>query len=165
MGAPIVSRHPESQLTLGAGVTLNSAPRANELACFQPCVLRTLASGSTLDIEEGAGLSGAVVCAGKEIVIGRNTIVGSGAMILDNDFHTLGEEGVWMTDYQTSARPVRIGQSVFIGARAIVLKGVTIGDRAIVGAGAIVTRDVAAGDIVAGNPARPIEKTASTSND
>ena len=156
MGAPIVSRHPESKLTLAPNVRLNSDTRANELGCFQPCVLRTLAPGATLELGEGVGLSGAVVCAGKDISIGRNTIVGSGAMIVDNDFHRLGDDGGWKTDYQTSARPVKIGESVFIGARAIVLKGVTIGDRAVIGAGAVVTRDVASGTIVAGNPARPV---------
>ena len=55
---------------------------------------------------------------------------------------------------EIDARPVRIGRGCFIGARAILLKGVTLGDRAIVGAGAVVTRDVPAGHIAVGNPAR-----------
>jgi len=41
---------------------------------------------------------------------------------------------------------------VFIGARAIVLKGVTIGDRAVIGAGAVVTKDVPAFHLAVGNP-------------
>jgi len=53
---------------------------------------------------------------------------------------------------------VIIGRGCFIGARAIILKGVTIGDCAVVGAGAVVTRDVPAGHLAAGNPAvcRPL---------
>jgi acetyltransferase-like isoleucine patch superfamily enzyme len=43
---------------------------------------------------------------------------------------------------------------VFIGARAIVLKGVTIGDRAVVGAGAVVTKPVPPRHFAVGNPAR-----------
>lgn len=52
--------------------------------------------------------------------------------------------------------PVRIGDNVFIGQRAIVLGGVTIGDGATIGAAAVVTRDVAPGAVVAGVPAREL---------
>lgn len=49
-----------------------------------------------------------------------------------------------------------IGNDVWIGAAALILKGVTIGDGAVVAAGAVVTRDVPPYGIVAGNPARLI---------
>ncbi|NIA70065.1 sugar O-acetyltransferase [Pelagibius litoralis] len=55
------------------------------------------------------------------------------------------------------ARPVTLGERVWIGGGAIILAGVTIGADAIVGAGSVVTRDVAAGATVVGNPARVIE--------
>ncbi len=48
----------------------------------------------------------------------------------------------------------RIGHNCFIGARAIIMPGVTIGDGSIVAAGAVVTKNVAPGSMVAGNPAR-----------
>jgi acetyltransferase-like isoleucine patch superfamily enzyme len=51
---------------------------------------------------------------------------------------------------------VRIGDHVWIGASAIVLKGVTIGDNSVVAAGALVTRDVAPNTLVAGAPAKPV---------
>jgi maltose O-acetyltransferase len=54
-------------------------------------------------------------------------------------------------------RPVRIGDDVWIGTGAVILKGVTIGARAIVGAGAVVNRDVPPDVIVAGNPARVVK--------
>lgn len=56
--------------------------------------------------------------------------------------------------------PVRICRGAWIGARSIILKGVTIGEGAIVGAGSVVTRDVSAFTIVAGNPARVVRELA-----
>lgn len=53
--------------------------------------------------------------------------------------------------------PVRIGNDVWIGARAMILSGVTVGDGAIIAAGAVVARDVPAYGIFAGNPARLIK--------
>jgi len=52
------------------------------------------------------------------------------------------------------ARPITIGDDVWIGGHATVCPGVTIGDEAVVGAGSVVSRDVPARAIVAGNPAR-----------
>lgn len=57
----------------------------------------------------------------------------------------------------TSA-PIRICRGAWIGARAIILKGVTIGEGAVVGAGSVVTKSVRAHTIVAGNPARVIRE-------
>lgn len=51
---------------------------------------------------------------------------------------------------------VAIGNDVWIGARAIILSGVTVGDGAVIGAGAVVPRDVPPYAVVAGNPARVI---------
>lgn len=50
----------------------------------------------------------------------------------------------------------RIGRRCFIGARSLIMPGITIGDGSIVAAGSVVTRDVPARSIVAGNPARVI---------
>jgi maltose O-acetyltransferase len=56
------------------------------------------------------------------------------------------------------AKPIVIGDRVWIGGGAIVLPGVTIGDEAVIAAGSIVTKDVAAGILVRGNPARPVRQ-------
>jgi acetyltransferase-like isoleucine patch superfamily enzyme len=52
-----------------------------------------------------------------------------------------------------------IGKKCFIGARAIILKGVQIGDNAVVGAGSVITKDVSPRTSVAGNPATVISST------
>ena len=53
--------------------------------------------------------------------------------------------------------PVHIEKNAWIGARAIILPGVTIGENAVVGAGAVVTKDVPANSVVVGNPAKVIK--------
>lgn len=62
-----------------------------------------------------------------------------------------------------SARPIRIGNDVWIGGGAVVLPGVAIGDRSIVGAGSVVVHAVPADCVVAGNPARVVRRLASAS--
>src|SRR5690349_3031809 len=54
------------------------------------------------------------------------------------------------------ARPIRIGDGVWIGGGAIVLPGITIGDGCVVGAGSVVTCDLPPGSLAVGNPARII---------
>eukprot|EP00127_Corallochytrium_limacisporum_P000568 Clim_evm7s19 gene=Clim_evmTU7s19 len=56
------------------------------------------------------------------------------------------------------AKPVTIGNNVWVGAGAIILPGVTVGDNAVIGAGAVVTKNVPDRTIVAGNPARIIRE-------
>ena len=158
VGRPMISVWKHSHLEFGEGVRMNSATRANPLGCYQPCVVRTLRPGARIVLARRVGLSGAVICAAKSVEIGESTILGSGAMVVDTDFHQPAGEWEWNDDYVAGAEPVKIGRGVFIGARAIILKGVTIGDRAVVGAGAVVTRDVPTGGVVAGNPARLVNE-------
>lgn len=163
LGRPLISVAPKSNMVIGDGVRIASSVRMNTLACFQPSVLRTLAPGASLVIGRNVGMSGTVLCAGGSIEVGEGTIFGSGAMVIDNDFHA--PEGEWGWSNTSSicgqiAKPIRIGRGVFVGARAIILKGVSIGDRVTVGAGSVVTKDVPSGQIAVGNPARNLPKTA-----
>jgi acetyltransferase-like isoleucine patch superfamily enzyme len=159
LGRPLISVFRGGNIVIGDGVQINSAVRANPLSCPQPSVLRAMAPGAQLILARRVGISAASLCAGRSIEIGEGTILGSGAMVIDNDFHVPVGEWGWGDDSLASARPVRIGRGVFIGARAIILKGVTIGDRAVIGAGAVVTSDVPAGQVAAGNPARILPKS------
>lgn len=54
---------------------------------------------------------------------------------------------------------IAIGNNVFIGARSLVLPGVTIGNDVIVGAGSVVTNSISSGKVVAGNPAKIIQNS------
>lgn len=86
------------------------------------------------------------------IQIGAHCAISWDCEILDTDIHTI----VWEDGSRTGPAAVVIGDRVWIGARAIVLKGVTIGEGAVVGAGAVVAEDVPAHTLVIGSPARPV---------
>ena len=96
-----------------------------------------------------------VLDACERIEIGDCTMIGPHCYLTDHDHGT--EPGVLMGDQELVSAPLIIGSNVWIGAGAIILKGVSIGDNAIVGAGAVVTRDVAPGARVAGVPARALQ--------
>ena len=160
-GHPICSRYPGSSISLGSHVTLDSSVRANPLGGSSPCVLRTMTSTARLTLGDRVGLSSSVIVAGNSIEIGEDTILGAGAMVLDNDFHIRGPGFSWLTEYDKNSNPVKIGRGCFIGARSIILKGVTLGDRVVIGAGSVVTKDVPAYSMAVGNPARIVGTIAS----
>mgnify|MGYP001126286452 CR=1 FL=1 len=104
--------------------------------------------------------------AAESITIGEDTILSWNVTIVDHNSHSPDWElrkhdipnwhqgkKVWTC---IKIAPVTIGNRVWIGFGASILKGVTIGDGAIVGACAVVTKDVPPGAIVAGNPAKVI---------
>ena len=55
------------------------------------------------------------------------------------------------------ARPISIGNNVWIGAQVCVLPGVTIGDNCVIGAGSVVTKDIPSHSVAVGNPCRVIK--------
>jgi acetyltransferase-like isoleucine patch superfamily enzyme len=155
-GVPNIARAAGASIVLGDRATLRSRTADNPLIA-RPCTLAALRDGAVIEIGSGVGMSGATLVATTGIKVGERSLIGAEALVLDSDFHPLdpAQRRIHETTGAKSA-PVRIGIDVFIGARAIVLKGVTIGDGAVIAAGAVVTRNVAAGDIVAGNPARTV---------
>ena len=84
-----------------------------------------------------------------EVRIGSGCLLGPGVHIytaahpLDASKRAQGEE---------YGRPVRIGNNVWIGGRAVILPGVSIGDNVVIAAGAVVTANVPDHSLVAGNP-------------
>lgn len=92
-----------------------------------------------------------IVCA-KNIKIGNDVAIARDVIIRDTDAHDI------INNNREKIIPVTIGNHVWIGTRAIIMKGVTIGDGAIIAAGAVVTKDVPKNAIVAGVPARVIKE-------
>jgi len=93
-----------------------------------------------------------IICM-ERIEIGRNCLVSRDVVIRDND----GGHKILTDGYKTTS-PIKIGDYVWIGHGAMIMKGVTIGDGAIIGAGALVVGNVKPNTVVMGDPARMIQK-------
>ena len=95
----------------------------------------------------------------QRISVGKQCLIADEVSITDTDGHPLDPvkraRGEPVTPDQV--RPVVIEDQVWVGARAIILKGVRIGRAAIIGAGAVVTQDVPPFAVSAGNPAKVVK--------
>jgi len=106
-----------------------------------------VAPNAHLELGSGYLNNGATISCFSRISIGRDAAIGPDVYIRDSDSHSICGSS------HPNTLPITIGDHVWIGARAMILKGVEIGDGAIVGAGSVVTRDVEPGTLVAGSPA------------
>ncbi|HEY9704114.1 MAG TPA: acyltransferase [Allocoleopsis sp.] len=91
-------------------------------------------------------------CFGR-IEIGEDVAIGDNVCIRDSDNHYIMNRD---DDYEM-AKPIKIGNHVWVGINVTILKGVTIHDGAIIAAGAVVTRDVPPRCLAAGVPAKIIK--------
>jgi acetyltransferase-like isoleucine patch superfamily enzyme len=152
--APVIRRQAGASIRLGRNVIIANTLPENPAGITHRTVLVACRPGAELSIGDNVGISGAVFYAWQRIEIGDRVMVGADAMVYDSDFHSLNAEDRREGDKNAGVAPVVIGADVWLGARSIVLKGVTIGAGSVVAAGAIVTRDVPPGVIVGGVPAK-----------
>jgi acetyltransferase-like isoleucine patch superfamily enzyme len=136
LGSPIVNG---TDLEIGDRFQIWSAHRQT-----------TVGGPGRIRIGDGVFINaGVVVYSDVSVTIEDDVALANEVYVMDTSSH--GMEG-----QEPYAAPVCIGAGTWVGARAIVLPGVTIGKRVVVGAGAVVTKDVPDEVLVAGNPARVI---------
>lgn len=90
----------------------------------------------------------------RELTIGSVCAIAWNANILDTNVHEISIEGA----ARPRSSPVQIGDHVWVGTGVTILSGTTIGDGAVIAAGSVVTSDVSASSLVAGNPAKLVQK-------
>ncbi len=139
------------------------------VSCYAGCSF-AIGENGCCTIGDFTLLNGALIMAEEKIEIGAYCLVSWGVGMADSDFHPL-EPAQRLIDAQALApyfkdrpprpklktAPVKIGDNVWIGMNAVILKGVTIGDNSIVADGAVVTKSIPANTIVAGNPAAVVK--------
>ena len=142
-------------LAIGNNVTIRSANLATEENAF-------------IEIGDYSFLSNASIVCHSKISIGNYVCIAGGVNIVDTDFHpitpadrmadTIALSPVGDKNYRPKfiSLPVIIEDEVWIGFNATILKGVKIGKGAIIQPGSVVVKDVLPGQIVAGNPAIPV---------
>lgn len=150
-----------SRMEVGEGVIFNSRASRNTLEARGPNIIKLLSNSASLLVGDDTGITSATISVVRQITIGKRVLIGSGVMITDSDHHLVSPLRV--EDRRHSPFPpssetdaVIIEDDVFIGARSIVLKGVTIGKGSVIGAASVVTRSIPPGVIAAGNPCAPV---------
>lgn len=109
--------------------------------------------GGRLEIGSNAFINyGASISAHQLVKIGDRCQISTYAIMMDNDYHQVGDR-----TKPSESKPIILEDNVWLGARVIVLKGVTIGRNSVIGAGSVVTRDVPPNCLAGGIPARVIK--------
>ncbi len=152
-------RHEKNgKIVIGNNFKCNNKVTSNFVGLIQPCVFNISATNSRIIIGSNVGISGSTINATTSITIGDNVMIGSGCLITDTDSHPLHwKDRLDNRNDLTAKAPIVISDNVFIGARSIILKGVTIGEGAVVGAGSVVSKDVPPYTVVCGNPAKIVK--------
>lgn len=146
------------RIALGRGVRLSGK---SSVSFGRPAPgLPELVVGDGTFIGHGCGFN-----VGRSVRIGNHCLFASGVLVYDADGHPLDADRRRAGEPSPPEQiaPVVIGDDVWVGFGAIILKGVTIGDRAVVAAASVVTKDVPPDCVVAGNPARVVRHLAAAS--
>lgn len=143
----------------GGKIFIFSHPFSNMIGLSQRAII-IAKNGGKIIINEGVCMSGCTIYSMEKIEIGRNTDIGSGCKIIDNDFHPLPYSERYPVERlnMIRKRPILIGEGCFIGVNSIILKGTSLGKNVVVGAGSVVCGTFPDNVIIAGNPARIIKE-------
>lgn len=144
-------RHPQGRITLGRNLVLRSDPAANTIGLNRRCFL-SASAGARLELGDGCGLSGTVIAAQQQIILGQRVMCGANVTITDSDRHPLDAQARKLGEPGVSA-PVFIDDDVWLGLNVVVLKGVHIGAGSVIAANSLVVSDIPPGCLAAGQPA------------
>lgn len=100
---------------------------------------------------------GSILVATDRISVGADALIAAYSTIRDHD-HSIDAGKAFNLQHLTMA-PVIIGDNVWVGTKASILKGVRVGSNAVIGAHALVNSDVDGGAVVGGIPARELGKS------
>lgn len=150
---------PGGYIILGSNFAMNNRINGNPIGPNENCLFY-VGYGGRISIGDNVGISQSSLVAYAPINIGNSVKIGGGTCVWTTDFHSLDwkiRRSKEDLKYRKIA-PVTIEDDVFIGAKCIILKGVTIGKGSIIAAGSVVTKSIPPFEIWGGNPAKIIRK-------
>lgn len=156
-GLPILQICRGSRVTIGPGLELRSTLASNPLAPYHPVVISTRNPHACIQIGKNFSMTGGSIVAEKNITIGNNTMIGANTLILDTDFHLL-PIGVKSAKRVAVFKPVQIGNRVFVGTEALILKGASIASGSVIGARTVVSKNLLQKAVYVGNPCKLLRK-------
>jgi len=124
----IIRRNKKAQIVLGHGFC------ARNFVTFN--VTGTLTFGRNVFVNSYTSFN-----ARASIFIDDGTLIGEGVRFYDHD-HDFRHPTLPLTQSGFISKKIHVGKGVWIGANAVILRGVSIGDGAVVAAGAVVSRDI-----------------------
>jgi len=144
-----------NKISLGEKVYLRSNPKFYQAGMPFPTTLLTDVKGATIKIGDNSRINGVYIHAQKRIEIGKNCVIASGVNIMDTNGHNLISKN--RTIGRDKASEIIIGDNVWIGLNAVILKGAIIGNNSVVSAGSVVKGTFPENSLIMGNPAQLIK--------
>ena len=144
-----------NKLYIGKKVYLRSKKRGYHAALQFPTTILMDVPGSEVAIGDYSRINGAYIHAQKKIEIGKNCVIASGVQIMDTNGHELISSN--RTVGRDKPKEIKIGNNVWIGINAIILKGSDIGNNSVVAAGSVVKGIFPENSLIIGNPAKKVK--------
>lgn len=145
----------KNRITIGSNVYLRSVSKGYQAGMPFPTTLLTDVKNATIAIGANSRINGAYIHAQDSITIGQNCVVASGVNIIDTNGHELYSTD--RTVNRDKPEKIQIGNNVWIGLNAIILKGTIIGDNSVVSAGSVVKGNFPSNSLIMGNPATVVK--------
>lgn len=153
-GLPMIDIRNGSKLYFGNDVTLNSRNKGYHINMHSPVKLFANRVGAEIRIGSRTRIHGTCIHSYDSVVIGENCLIAANCHIFDGNGHDLSFPNVEnRINTKGRCKPVKIEDSVWIGANTIVLPGVIIGKGSIISANSVVTKDIPPMVLAGGNPA------------
>lgn len=146
----------DGKVELGEGVVLSSLAKGYHGGMPFSCTILVDRANALVTIGKKSRLNGAYLHSQTSISIGKNCVIAAGVNIIDSNGHELISSN--RTTGRDKPEPIKIGNNVWIGMNAIILKGTTVGNNSVISAGSVVSGKFPENSLIIGNPASLVKR-------